>query len=524
MGVKGKPEEEGISELLLGYLEDEVFGRLGQSSLEAIKRRALDPSGAEALKRWIVDSLLRERDKVSRRTLRRVDLEAAFSDRAFLTRISEVALERLRCGPNAPTLNIEPKRLSTEETQKILGEGINFGLIFGAESIYFQDVVLAFQVDEFSSRPLRGGKVNVLGVHLDWLTEKGEAVRALLVDESWRVKEVGFEAAVPLHVVQTLHLPFSRETDLHRRLSDTFRDAGIVQVNPYEASERADDKAWTHELWLRCRTKLESPAFRLIPKSSLLKDALKMLEAFIEDLSLRRKRSSLGVFIQPNRGTEGWMVERFKFDVYRGGIGVEHPAAKHIAAILQLDDVLLREERGNVRFSPLREPEETRDLKHISLRINVAWNGSRFVAESGYAQVSEKIVASRGRGGEIVDLHKALRNLYYRSGGEWIRLNVTSKDVRRIKRAAEAAAQALNSGLPEEDSLKMVGVDMVLEVPGVDEPILPVLLEANPRPAGLNHSTSLEDEVDAEPKLMVSSAIFRAIRAMRRRLLHGEGP
>ncbi|RJS67607.1 hypothetical protein CW680_02710, partial [Candidatus Bathyarchaeota archaeon] len=114
--------------------------------------------------------------------------------------------------------------------------------------------------------------------------------------------------------------------------------------------------------------------------------------------------------------------------------------------------------------------------------------------------------------------------LYYRSGGEWIRLNVTSKDVRRIKRAAEAAAQALNSGLPEEDSLKMVGVDMVLEVPGVDEPILPVLLEANPRPAGLNHSTSLEDEVDAEPKLMVSSAIFRAIRAMRRRLLHGEGP
>jgi len=518
LGVRGKLEGETISKLLLRYLEDEVLGRLEPVDLEALKRKASEPSGAETLRRQIVDTLLREQDRVLKAAPENVDLATALSDREYLARISEVVVERLRCGPDAPILIIEPKRLNAEEARRMLSEGVNFGLIFGAESIYFQEVVLAFQVDEACSRPPQGRRVNVLGVHVDWLTDRGEATRGLLVDESWRVREVGFEEAVPLHVIQTLHLPASREAALHRRLSDTFREAGVVQVNPYEASERADDKAWTHRLWLQYGNGLESPAFTLIPRASNLGDALKLLEAFIEGLSLRKGRRTLGIFIQPNRGTEGWMVERFEFDPYWRKIGREHPAAKHIDAVLQLDDALVREERGNVRFSPSKESGETNTFRHVSLRINVAWDGSHFVAESGYAQVSrdsESPVASRGRGGEIIDLHEALENLYYPSDRGWVRLNVTSGEIEKIKRTAEAAAQALNIGLSDKASLKMAGIDVVLEVSDSEGgEVLPVLLEANPRPAGLNHSTSLEEVTNDKPKLMVSSAIFRAIRLM----------
>ena len=57
----------------------------------------------------------------------------------------------------------------------------------------------------------------------------------------------------------------------------------------------------------------------------------------------------------------------------------------------------------------------------------------------------------------------------------------------------------------------MVGIDFLLEVEGKD--VKPVLLEANPRPAGLTFSVSLNEALNNHPRLMISHAIFNYIRS-----------
>lgn len=507
--------EGEISLLLLRRIEEELTSLLGPAGLEALRRRSTDPTEVGALKQQVLEALLRRWEDILEGLPKESGLPALISDPEYLKRIAEVAVERIRWGPGAPTLRIEPRKLGSEEVRALLNGGINLGLIFGAESIYFQDVVLAFQVDEVCSRPRDGRRVNVLGVHVDWLTESGEATRGIIVDREWRIKEVRFEEAVELHAVQTLHLPTLGEAELHRRVSRLFEEAGVLQINPYEASERAEDKALTHRLWLRHGVGLETPSFTLIPMSSSFGDALEALRAFIRDLAGKDGRGEVGVFIQPNRGTEGHLVERYTFKA-DGKIERDHPAVRHLRAVLQLDDALLREERGNVRFLSSKDPEK--GYRSISLRMNVAWDGLRFVAESGYAQVSRDSatpVASKSRGGEIIGLHEALSGLHYPSDSGWARLELTPGHLRRIGSVAEAAAEALNSGLPERLYLKMVGIDLLLEVRDGDGrlDVTPILLEANPRPAGLNHSVSL-GSLWAEPRLMVTSAVFRAVRTL----------
>jgi len=229
--------------------------------------------------------------------------------------------------------------------------------------------------------------------------------------------------------------------------------------------------------------------------------------------------------LQPNKGTEGYMVERFEVDpakIYE--IDEDHPAVQHLIAILKEDDTLLREERGNVRFHSDETPEErNKGYRRVALRVNVTWNGSEFLAESGYAQVSrdaQTFAASRGRGGSIVDIDEALLNLYYPRDGAWARLIPTRMDIARIKQAAVNSTQALNTGLPEKDYLKMIGIDTVLEVENAETEgrIQPVVLEANPRPAGLSRLREIQEIWEEKPKPMISTALFNAIRLSANRI------
>jgi len=210
------------------------------------------------------------------------------------------------------------------------------------------------------------------------------------------------------------------------------------------------------------------------------------------------------VVVQPNKGTEGYRVETFRIEADNTTI------VKYIEEqVLPADDAIVRERRGNVKYGKIP--------LNVTFRVNVAWNGLKFVAESGYAQVSkdEKTCpASRGRGGSIVDINEALANLYYLKNGKWSRFIPVDEDVEAMKIAATNAAYALNAGLSGENYLKHMGIDVLLEVEPVGMSVvnvIPVVLEANPRPAGLSHSSEIVGISPKAPQQRISMGLFEFI-------------
>ena len=252
---------EDISVILEDYVEA-VLGdslRFLRAELREMEGRGAVARRIEHLLRGEMRAAVKERLPVQPG----VDLDALLSDPEYLARLAQVICERLSGGPDAPSLRIAPKPLSRVETDRLLTDGVNFGLIFGAEAIYFQDTVQALQTDELRSRPEGACPVHVLAVHVDWRTDDGgKAKRALMLDDTGSVGEVAFEHPVALDLVATLHLPRSGECALHSRLSAEYDRLGVPQINRYEASRRADDKWRTHRLWEGC---VPSPRAARIP-------------------------------------------------------------------------------------------------------------------------------------------------------------------------------------------------------------------------------------------------------------------
>jgi len=157
-------------------------------------------------------------------------------------------------------------------------------------------------------------------------------------------------------------------------------------------------------------------------------------------------------------------------------------------------------------------------FSNTTFRINVAWNGREFVAESGYAQVARDentFPASRGRGGKIVDINHALSCLYYFKDNTWKRFIPTEDNISKIKSSAVDAAYRLNVDLPQSEYLKFMGIDIILEAN--DTNMTPIFLEANPRPAGLAQSTEIIGISNREPTPLVSKGIFHYLILQERK-------
>ena len=490
---------EDLSVVLLHYLEAQVARAAGGA--EAARRRLLSAGGRDDARRTLA-AWLDTHDPRILEQLRRIplagsgDVPAVLGRSDYRARVLDVALERLQITAETPTLRIAP------DARRDAPKGIRFALVFGAEATLFQDTVLAFQADGEASRGARGRAVSVLGVHHTWLDDRMRAQRALVVDRPGSVCEAGFADPQPLHVVEILHLPRDSEIDLHRRISAACDDARIGLINPYSvAAGRADDKMQAFESWRAAR--VETPMARRVPRGSGRRGV------FAAVLALLGERPAMEVVVQPDHGTEGRQVEAACLraddpEVLRG----THPLVVHaVDAILPRDDLLVREARGSVRFGAGRE------RRRIAFRFNVAWNGERLVAESGYAQVAEDDVtfaASRGRGGDIVGLGEALSGLWCGGEAGWQRFVPGPRDVERMCGSAVAAAAALNRGLSEEAFLKHTGIDMVLEVDG--SRVIPVVIEANARPAGLASSHEITTAPGGSPKSKVTLELFRFIR------------
>lgn len=500
-----------ISLVLSYYFELELESFLG--SRQALERKVRELKEVKKISSWLLQNRYWERlcrlEKLSSRVplQANVNLSQLLTNRTYLSRIVEIVSERLLGGSEAPSLRIAPFPLTPIQSKKLLGDGINFVLIFGAESIYFQDTVEAFTLD--SQRFFNGGqRVNILGVHFTWRAQdKKKIKKALIVDQTSVVKEVEFSTPPAIDIVHILHLPRRGERELHRKISFECQKLGISQINPYQkASERADDKMTSYRFWCEF-TKISLPASCLIPKRSSSPAVARQLKIFLKHF----KKRKISLVVQPNKGTEGDKVKKFELTRV-DEINPEHPIVKYIVDYLLLeDDALVREERGNVRY---RNKDK---FVRLTLRVNVGWNGEEFIADSGYAQIAKDastFVTSQAQGGEIIDINTALANLYYLKDEKWCHFIPTDEDIATLKKTAASAAEGLNVGLKEKNYLKYVGIDIVLELCEENQTLrfTPVVLEANPRPSGLSRAKEILGISQREAKLKTTQELFKFIK------------
>jgi len=292
-------------------------------------------------------------------------------------------------------------------------------------------------------------------------------------------------------------------------------------VNPALGAARADDKAECHALL--AAASVPTPRWWLIRRSEIA-IATEVGTGIATEVAPTMEGEGEGgrqvvaalshgpCYILPNSSTEGRGAERFAPHEARLAI-------VHARRILDTDDCLVREERGTLRCG---SDATGHDLRRLALRVHVAWDGVRFVAESGFAQVAgtaEGYVAGRARGCDIVPIGLALQRLWALSPEGPTPFEVSDAEIAAVRCVCEDAAFALAAGLDGGDTLKLVGLDILPEL-GERGRLRPVVLEANARPAGLNHSTWLPGEVG----LGVTRALWSWVRACPRSGLRRRSP
>ncbi|MBN1900285.1 hypothetical protein JW926_03050 [Candidatus Sumerlaeota bacterium] len=428
----------------------------------------------------------------------------------YMEKVVRLAYNKRLAGRDSPSLRISPNKMDSAQ----FSEAINLGLIFGSEPFSFQDTLHCWHIDEaksFTSNNTSFHPVNVMGVHYEWLTGDLKASRALIVDEGSLVKEVDFNDPAGLDVVHITELPLAGERSLHQKLSRAFSERNIAQIDPYPPSVCADDKFCAYKKLIS--RGINTPHAFLLPRNKSYSDYKKFMERIWEEIKQTYGNNPITLFVQPDHGTEGRMVEAFDLCENCDGESL----LRHITKTGERDEALLRVKKGNVRYCK----EKDKGYRNIVFRINVAWNGIRYIAQSGFAQVApheNNPVASRGRGGSIIDIHEALENIFFmnKDSKSWGKVFVKKMDVDEMKHAAEQAAGALDEEFADDDKLKLLGVDVLLEYK--DEHIIPCILEINPRLAGLNHSASIDNQ-----EYYVSRDIFDYLREIKKTGEHRSG-
>jgi len=367
---------------------------------------------------------------------------------------------------------------------------INLSLIFGAERDYLIQTLSFLKADALSySERL---KINLYGVHYKEIDKRG-FLRGLLLKENLEIKEKKFIPSLIPDAIWILHLPRDEERFLHQNISLFFKKFPLLQINPYLSTKRAEDKFRTLNLWLS--RGLSTPGGIIIRKKEQ-KEKEDKLKRFL-------KKVNRPLYLQPNKGTEGR-------DTFRVECAKKREIISLIDYLLLEDDVLIREERGNLFYFK----EKERGMRRVVFRINVGYNGKKFIADSGFAEVcleEKSFITSPERGGEIKSINEVLANLYFIQRGRKYRFIPHPLEIEKIKETAETSLLALNWGLNEEEFLKFAGVDLLLEVNGKGK-LNPLPLEINPRPAGLNHSEEIKGISQDLPRRKITSSLFELLQ------------
>jgi galactokinase/mevalonate kinase-like predicted kinase len=388
--------------------------------------------------------------------------EARGHREVLLHRSAQLALEDLAGERVAPEIRIAPLPLAPAELTALLPGRYVHGLVF-AESLHVANELFPLMLDAYAHDLAHCGAVvtNVVGVHVDWLGPNDDAERVLLYEpERETLRELPLAAPCRLDSVQFLYLG-ADEQQRHRELSR--RLSGRVQVNPFALATLADDKQATFE-------RLQAAGVAT-PRSVLLCGGQDP-EVLAHRLGAAGLAARCDLVVQPQRGTEGEGVTRVRVDV-DDQASLAAAAAEIRELTSRYGAVVARDYVPGLRFS------EGDASYAADLRLNAAWDGQGFVAESGYLQVASDpgaLASSVGRGGRVIAF----------SRGALAGLGLSADDLAVAQRTACAAAAALTAAAAEGERLSLVGVDLRL---GRDRGRLcPVVLDLNPRPAGLSYS------------------------------------
>ncbi|MGC9326559.1 MAG: hypothetical protein ACP5I1_02895, partial [Candidatus Hinthialibacter sp.] len=310
----------------------------------------------------------------------------------------------------------------------------------------------------------------LIGVHIDWLDEERRAKRCIYYrPEEDQIIETSLEEPLAIHTVHFLAV--SPET--HQIWSKRFSNKEVFQINLGGDSARADDKYACIQLWKE--NGVPTPQAVLLPQNEVGSDErlFHQVKDSFEFLFEKESGEEVALLVQPNRGTEGRGVQSFTGPRDWRLFSQQHKALfEHIRRIAQQDDVLLR--RG-VRNVLLHDPAAGQHVC-FDLRVNVACGRM----ESGFVMAAPPgaVISSPGRGGRILE---------YKPETEWKLYTQNPPGLvswneglwHDIQETAEAAAAPFAQCM-------LAGVDIRFEQR--KGKITPLVLDINPRPAGLAHS------------------------------------
>lgn len=383
-----------------------------------------------------------------------------------LQRLVDLALAAMVSENLAPEICLHCQALSAADLATALPGTCNHAVIF-QDAVLFHQEFYPLAVDSYVRDSQRHGctRTNVIGARADWLSADGMLHRILFMDlEADRLREA--ELSAPLRADSAQFLCLGRdERRLHAQLS---AQLSCPQVNPYGISSLADDKAATLAGW--AARGLEVPAFMKLTAGDHT-SASRFLACFDE------------VVVKPNRSTEGHGVGYFK----KGRNHAQSDLVESLEHCWIQDEAVIQERRDGLLFRDTRSGT----LRTLALRLNLALHGEGYQVTSGYVQLGRDAEhpAARGQGGLIVPLTEILQGLVSRNDPAGPELSFGAEDWARIRDQAKRAASLF-------PGLCLCGLDVLLDL-DTDGSILPVFLEANPRPAGLCHSRLLDGFPDS---------------------------
>jgi hypothetical protein len=139
----------------------------------------------------------------------------------------------------------------------------------------------------------------------------------------------------------------------------------------------------------------------------------------------------------------------------------------------------------------------------MALRFNISGDAeNKHFLESGYVQLGMDLhhPAACGRNGSIIGFDQIQSNLCRRTANHKKRVSFDANFWHNIRALAEQAASLF-------PHLYLLGLDVLLDL---DEngKIIPVFLEANPRPAGMCHSRLCAEEPFQAAEIGVSLRLW----------------
>ncbi len=306
----------------------------------------------------------------------------------------------------------------------------------------------------------------VMGVPVDSLSEDLTFKKYFGIQNE-KLRPCSSATALSPGLVHFLHFKKAGEIETHRCLSDKFayrnfkvaenpplspfikggckgdlvakpnlRGLKIPMVNPYQAGSANCDSKFRMFQALK-NSGIPTPATRLISRFNPRKaDSLK---------EIGEEFSGAGLYIQPDRGTEGEGCFFLKGGHYQRAASLLEP---------EDEDFIVRKKVGNILYKG----------KNFVLRLNVCFDGDEFYADSGYAMV----------GGEVVSAERRAQRVNINALVSY--LNLKEEEISQIKQTTVEAARAVFS---DGNPSRLVGVDLVLEKQGS---YFPYIIDINPRP------------------------------------------